>query len=115
MNRTSSSTGIAFPLPGSPGSSWAMYRARFKAIFHGADTEVLIAFWLFGLINNVLYVIILSAALDLVGPSIPKSVVLLADVLPSFVTKLIAPYFIHKVPILDTHPHILWPIIRGML
>lgn len=42
--------------------------------------------------------IILSAALDLVGPNVPKSVVLLADVLPSFVTKLIAPYFIHKVP-----------------
>ncbi|KAM3087432.1 battenin CLN3 protein [Clarireedia jacksonii] len=98
MNRSPSSPSIAFPLPGSPGSSWAMYRARFKAIFHGADTSVLIAFWLFGLINNVLYVIILSAALDLVGPDIPKSVVLLADVLPSFVTKLIAPYFIHKIP-----------------
>jgi battenin len=51
-----------------------------------------------GLINNVLYVIILSAALDLVGPSIPKGVVLLADVIPSFLTKLVAPYFIHKIP-----------------
>jgi battenin len=51
-----------------------------------------------GLINNVLYVIILSAALDLVGPNVPKGIVLLADVLPSFVTKLIAPYFIHKIP-----------------
>ena len=51
-----------------------------------------------GLINNVLYVIILSAALDLVGPLTPKSVVLLADVLPSFLTKLIAPYFIHRIP-----------------
>jgi battenin len=50
-----------------------------------------------GLINNVLYVIILSAAQDLVG-SLPKGVVLLADVLPSFFTKLIAPYFIHRVP-----------------
>jgi battenin len=50
------------------------------------------------LINNVLYVVILSAALDLVGPDIPKSVVLLADVLPSFLMKLIAPYFIHVVP-----------------
>ncbi|KAF5869719.1 putative golgi integral membrane protein [Botrytis fragariae] len=98
MNRSSSSTGLSLPLPGSPGSSWAMYRARLAAIFHGADTSVLIAFWLFGLINNVLYVIILSAALDLVGPDIPKSVVLLADVLPSFVTKLVAPYFIHKIP-----------------
>lgn len=41
--------------------------------------------------------IILSAALDLVGPSIPKSLVLLFDVVPSFFTKLIAPYFIHRV------------------
>jgi battenin len=49
------------------------------------------------MINNVLYVIILSAALDLVGPDVPKGVVLLADVLPSFTTKLIAPYFIHTV------------------
>lgn len=51
-----------------------------------------------GLVNNVLYVIILSAALDLVGPLTPKSVVLLADVLPSFLTKLVAPYFIHRIP-----------------
>lgn len=51
-----------------------------------------------GLINNVLYVVVLSAALDLVGPNVPKGVVLLADVLPSFGTKLVAPYFIHVVP-----------------
>lgn len=50
------------------------------------------------MINNVLYVIILSAALDLVGPDVPKGVVLLADVIPSFMTKLLAPYFIHAVP-----------------
>lgn len=50
-----------------------------------------------GLINNVLYVIILSAAQDLVG-NLPKGIVLLADVVPSFLTKLIAPYFIHRVP-----------------
>lgn len=42
--------------------------------------------------------IILSAALDLVGPDVPKGVVLLADVIPSFLTKLCAPYFIHIVP-----------------
>ena len=51
-----------------------------------------------GLINNVLYVIILSSALDLVGPSVPKGVVLLADVVPSFFTKLTAPYWIDAVP-----------------
>ncbi|KAL2850560.1 CLN3 protein-domain-containing protein [Aspergillus pseudoustus] len=86
------------PLPGSPSSSWARFRAQLAALFHGADPKVCVAFWLFGLINNVLYVIILSAALDLVGPSVPKGVVLLADVLPSFATKLVAPYFIHAVP-----------------
>ena len=51
-----------------------------------------------GVINNVCYVIILSAAVDLVGPSVPKGLVLLADVLPSFLTKLVAPYFIHAIP-----------------
>ncbi|KAF2190643.1 batten's disease protein Cln3 [Zopfia rhizophila CBS 207.26] len=85
-------------MPGSPAASWAMYRARLGAIFDGADPRVCAAFWLFGLINNVLYVIILSSALDLVGPSVPKGVVLLADVIPSFLTKLCAPYFIHNIP-----------------
>ena len=50
-----------------------------------------------GLINNVLYVIILSAALDLVGSTLPKAIVLLADALPSFLTKLAAPYFVHLI------------------
>ncbi|CAK7199923.1 battenin CLN3 protein [Sporothrix eucalyptigena] len=96
MPRSPSSSALLLPLPGSPASSWALYRARLKALFSG-QTLVFIAFWLFGLINNVLYVIILSAAQDLVG-TLPKGVVLLADVLPSFATKLIAPYFIHRVP-----------------
>ncbi|KAH8792139.1 protein btn-1 [Hyaloscypha sp. PMI_1271] len=97
MNRSPSSSGL-LPLPGAPGSSWAVYKARLRAIFQGADASVLIAFWLFGVINNVCYVIILSAAVDLVGPSVPKGLVLLADVLPSFLTKLVAPYFIHAIP-----------------
>ncbi|KAK0653195.1 Protein BTN1 [Lasiodiplodia hormozganensis] len=86
------------PMPGTPAASWAVYKAKFKSVFEGADPRVCAAFWLFGLINNVLYVIILSAAVDLVGPAVPKGVVLLADVIPSFITKLIAPYFIHQVP-----------------
>ncbi|KIY00301.1 protein btn1 [Fonsecaea multimorphosa CBS 102226] len=89
---------MALPLPGSPSSSWAIFIERLKQSFSGADPRVCVAFWLFGLINNVLYVIILSAALDLVGPDIPKGVVLLADVIPSFGVKLCAPYFIHVVP-----------------
>ncbi|KAI1453144.1 BTN1 protein [Annulohypoxylon moriforme] len=97
MSRSPASSGL-LPMPGSPSSSWAIYRARLASVFQNADTSVLVAFWLFGLINNVLYVIILSAAQDLVGSDVPKGLVLLADVLPSFLTKLTAPYFIHKAP-----------------
>ncbi|KAF2668650.1 batten's disease protein Cln3 [Microthyrium microscopicum] len=86
------------PMPFSPSSSWPAYKARLKSLFDGIDSRVFTAFWFFGLINNVLYVIILSAALDLVGPSIPKSLVLLADVLPSLITKLVAPYLLHLIP-----------------
>ena len=94
-----------------------MYKSRIRTTFHSADPRVCAAFWLFGmcgssgcnadiskansargLINNVLYVIILSSALDLVGTNIPKGVVLLADVIPSFLVKLCAPYFINAVP-----------------
>ncbi|PSR77243.1 batten's disease protein Cln3 [Coniella lustricola] len=79
-------------MPGSP--AW---RARITNMLASPDSHVLVAFWLFGLINNVLYVIVLSAAQDLVG-NLPKGIVLLADVLPSFIMKLVAPYFIHRVP-----------------
>ncbi|KAJ5554773.1 hypothetical protein N7535_007219 [Penicillium sp. DV-2018c] len=79
-------------------SFWTRLIIRVGNAFNGADPRVCVAFWLFGLINNVIYVIILSAAVDLVGPDVPKGVVLLADVIPSFGTKLIAPYFIHLVP-----------------
>lgn len=103
-------------MPGAPSTSLAMYTSRITTLLRHPDAKVISAFWLFGnhllystlhkannqltapgLINNVLYVIILSAAQDLVG-SLPKGIVLLADVLPSFLTKLIMPYFIHRVP-----------------
>lgn len=46
----------------------------------------------------MLYVVLLSAARDLVGPTVPKGVVLVAAIVPAFITKLTAPYFIHLVP-----------------
>lgn len=60
-------------------------------------TPTFCLFFLFGLVNNVLYVIILSAAVDLVGAATPKAVVLLANIVPSFSIKLAAPFFIDKV------------------
>lgn len=59
---------------------------------------IFISFFGFGLLNNILYVIILSAAIDLVGTQTPKAVVLLADILPAFIVKLLAPFFIHLIP-----------------
>ncbi|EJS43167.1 yhc3p [Saccharomyces arboricola H-6] len=59
--------------------------------------QVYCYFWLFGLINNVLYVVILSAAVDIVGPTLPKSLVLLADIFPSLTIKLCSPFFIDRI------------------
>ncbi|KAG5421931.1 BTN1 [Candida metapsilosis] len=61
-------------------------------------TKIFTSFFIFGLLNNILYVIILSAAIDLVGSATPKGVVLLADIMPSFTFKLVAPFFIHFIP-----------------
>ena len=36
------------PFPGTPSSSWAMWKSRLKAIFEAADPRVCTAFWLFG-------------------------------------------------------------------
>ncbi|KIJ63587.1 hypothetical protein HYDPIDRAFT_40996 [Hydnomerulius pinastri MD-312] len=51
-----------------------------------------LSFFLFGLINNVLYVIILSAALDLVPPSTPKGIIAFCNIAPALVAKLGWPY-----------------------
>jgi len=53
-----------------------------------------------GLVNNVVYVIYLSAADDLLRgqPDIRKSSVLLANIIPCLVVKLIAPHFVRVVP-----------------
>ncbi|EFX06196.1 golgi integral membrane protein [Grosmannia clavigera kw1407] len=114
MPRSPSSSGLLLSLLGSPASTWAMYRACIGAFFSGANISVAVSFWLFGLINNVLYVVILSAAQDLVG-NLPKGVVLLADVIPSFATKLIAPYFIHRVPYAVRVPIFVALSTAGML
>lgn len=45
---SSRSAPVSLPLPGSPSSSWGMYKARLRAVFAGANPRVCIAFWLFG-------------------------------------------------------------------
>lgn len=59
---------------------------------------VFTCFFLFGLLNNVLYVVILSAAIDLVGASTPKAIVLLANITPALLIKGSAPFYIDRFP-----------------
>ena len=84
---------------------------------------VLVSYWFFGLCNNFAYVIMLSAAHDILSPSSNNSsnvtpspnqtvsnhtnkydcndastgTILLADILPGLTIKLIAPFFVHKI------------------
>ncbi len=81
---------------------------------------VLASFWLLGLCNNFAYVIMLSAANDILASNISNNntnttdntnngtnkydcnhlstgTILLADVLPGFIIKLISPFFAHKI------------------
>lgn len=55
MTSTSTSQLTSFPLPSHP------HRIPYA-----------LSFFLLGLLNNVLYVVVLSAALDLVGSGVPK-------------------------------------------
>ncbi|KAJ7594209.1 batten's disease protein Cln3 [Mycena floridula] len=52
------------------------------------------SYFLFGLINNVLYVIILSAALDLVPPSTPKGIIAFCNIFPALIAKIGWPYLL---------------------
>ncbi|SPO41945.1 related to YHC3 - protein involved in vacuolar arginine transport [Pseudozyma flocculosa] len=50
------------------------------------------AFFLFGLLNNSLYVVILTAALELLPQGVPTGLVSLANILPALVAKAVWPY-----------------------
>ncbi|GAA5873953.1 hypothetical protein JCM3774_004050 [Rhodotorula dairenensis] len=56
-------------------------------------------FFLLGTLNNIIYVVILSAALDLVDQaSTPKGIILLVNITPALLVKIGWPYFIHGAP-----------------
>jgi len=59
--------------------------------------RVLGGFFLFGLLNNVTYVVMLSAAKDIVEGGFVSSVLLAADV-PALIAQFCAPFFLSKVP-----------------
>lgn len=39
-------------MPGSPAFSAAMFRQRVRALFHGVDWNIAVAFWLFGTLQQ---------------------------------------------------------------
>jgi len=57
-----------------------------------ARQRLWLAFFSFGLLNNVLYVIILSAALDLVPANTPKGIVAFFNIFPALIAKAVWPY-----------------------
>lgn len=61
-------------------------------------TANLVAFFVCGILNNFGYVVMLSAAPDLIehSSSLGPGHVLLADILPTLIIKLTAPFFMHK-------------------
>ncbi|BGO97358.1 battenin CLN3 protein [Rhodotorula toruloides] len=55
--------------------------------------------FLFGTLNNIIYVVILSAALDLVDKaSTPKGIILLVNITPALLVKIGWPYFVPGPP-----------------
>ena len=54
-----------------------------------------LSFFGLGLLNNAPYVVILSAALDLVAADVPKGVVLMANIAPALLVKAGWPYLVH--------------------
>lgn len=58
----------------------------------------LISFFIFGLVNNFGYVVMLSATGHILGDEKKsESIVLLADILPSLIVKFSAPFILHKI------------------
>uniref|UniRef100_A0A8C5VCH5 Battenin n=1 Tax=Microcebus murinus TaxID=30608 RepID=A0A8C5VCH5_MICMU len=68
----------------------------------GAHWKNAVGFWLLGLCNNFSYVVMLSAAHDILShekvPGNQSHAVLLADILPTFGIKLLAPLGLHLLP-----------------
>lgn len=58
----------------------------------GALWRLASSFFLFGLLNNSLYVVILTAALELLPKGVPTGVVAFANIFPALIAKAFWPY-----------------------
>lgn len=74
------------------GTTWWIHRVITPS--RPALTRLGGAFFIFGVINNALYVVILTAALELLPVGVPTGVVACANIAPSLVAKALFPYIL---------------------
>lgn len=93
QNQTESERGVssmrpmsALPHPSSVASRW-----NWK---WGPLERQSVSLFLFGLLNNSLYVVILTAALELLPKGVPTGVVAFANIAPALVAKAVWPYLL---------------------
>ena len=53
-----------------------------------------IAFFLLGLLNNMMYVVILTAALELLPSQVPTGLLAFANITPALIAKAVFPYWL---------------------
>ena len=71
-----------------------VFRSSFSAFLITVNCSQIQTLEIFWLVFAVLYVIILSAALDLVPPSTPKGIIAFCNIAPALVAKVGWPYFL---------------------
>ncbi|PWY97749.1 CLN3-domain-containing protein [Testicularia cyperi] len=74
----------------SPTSSPLMTRLQSRHV----SVRLNVAFFLFGLLNNSLYVVILTAALELLPQGVPTGLVSFANIFPALIAKAVWPYLL---------------------
>lgn len=100
MRRFSSSHDRETLVPMDVVESGAAASADVPAAQHAESKwKILLAFWLFGMNNNFPFVVMLSAAHDILkrnDPTLGTGVVLLADILPDLFVKLTLPFLMQR-------------------
>lgn len=77
-----------------PSSSSTPSAARHDAAPTPASKRLNTAFFLFGLLNNSLYVVILTAALELLPQGVPTGLVSFTNIFPALIAKAVWPYLL---------------------
>lgn len=72
-------------------------KSSFKSVYHAITSpraRLATGFFLLGTTNNALYVVILTAALELIPQGTPTGVVAFANIAPALIAKAVWPYIL---------------------